>query len=87
MFEHLGLWEIRDKPCGTYSGGNKRKLSTCISFIGQPNCILLDEPTSGVDPVSKRELWDLIEQIKSEKQTGIILTSHSMDECEALCDE
>lgn len=78
--------KIADHPCGTYSGGNKRKLSTCISIIGFPRCILLDEPTSGVDPVSRRELWDIIQQIKQHRTSGIILTSHSMDECEVLCD-
>ncbi|GJQ88459.1 hypothetical protein Trydic_g9996, partial [Trypoxylus dichotomus] len=81
-----GLYKIADRPCCTYSGGNKRKLSTCISIIGFPSCILLDEPTSGVDPVSRRELWDLIEGIKSDGEKAIVLTSHSMDECEALCD-
>ncbi|KAI4468947.1 atp-binding cassette transporter subfamily a abca [Holotrichia oblita] len=86
LLEKFDLVDIAGKPCGTYSGGNKRKLATCISMIGFPPCILLDEPTSGVDPISRRELWDLIEGIKRNKVCGLILTSHSMDECEALCD-
>ncbi|KAK9687261.1 ABC transporter [Popillia japonica] len=86
LLQKFDLADIADKPCGTYSGGNKRKLSTCISMIGFPPCILLDEPTSGVDPISRRELWDLIQGIKHHGECGILLTSHSMDECEALCD-
>ncbi|GJQ88274.1 hypothetical protein Trydic_g20136, partial [Trypoxylus dichotomus] len=86
LLNKFGLEKIADRPCGTYSGGNKRKLSTCISIIGNPTCILLDEPTSGIDPVSRRELWDLIEGMKSGGEKAILLTSHSMDECEALCD-
>ena len=81
------MQNIADNKCGTYSGGNKRKLNTCISMIGLPVVILLDEPTTGVDPASRRELWLMIQQIKNKKECGLILTSHSIDECEELCDE
>ncbi|XP_078606520.1 ATP-binding cassette sub-family A member 2-like isoform X1 [Branchiostoma floridae x Branchiostoma japonicum] len=80
----LALMPYADKPAGTLSGGNKRKLSTAIALIGFPPLIFLDEPTTGMDPAARRFLWDLI---KSIIQTGrsVILTSHSMEECEALC--
>nr|CAD7265343.1 unnamed protein product [Timema shepardi] len=80
----LGLQEYATRLCGTYSGGNKRKLSTALALIGDPPIVFLDEPTSGVDPVARRNLWNVLAQIQSTGQS-IVLTSHSMEECEALC--
>ncbi|VVC36007.1 ABC transporter-like,P-loop containing nucleoside triphosphate hydrolase,AAA+ ATPase domain,ABC [Cinara cedri] len=80
----LGLEEYKDRPCGKYSEGNKRKLSIAIALIGNPPIVFLDEPTSGVDPVARRNLWQLLAASQRGGQT-IVLTSHSMDECEALC--
>ncbi|PSN43689.1 hypothetical protein C0J52_19461 [Blattella germanica] len=65
-------------------GGNKRKLSTAISLIGDPPIVYLDEPTTGMDPVAKRHLWNVICKIRDSGKC-IVLTSHSMEECEALC--
>lgn len=56
----MGLSEYASKLSGTYSGGNKRKLSTAMALIGEPNLVVLDEPTSGVDPISRRKLWDIL---------------------------
>ncbi|CAG9855955.1 unnamed protein product [Phyllotreta striolata] len=66
------------------SGGNKRKLSTAISLIGDPPLLYLDEPTTGMDPATKRYLWNALCKIR-DRGKCIILTSHSMEECEALC--
>ncbi|KAF2894182.1 hypothetical protein ILUMI_11989 [Ignelater luminosus] len=66
------------------SGGNKRKLSTAIALIGDPLVIYLDEPTTGMDPATKRYLWNALCKIRDSGKC-IILTSHSMEECEALC--
>lgn len=86
LLQLLDLEEFADKPCGDYSGGNKRKLCFAIALIGTPPLILLDEPTSGVDAVARRKMWELMMNVKnSGKKTSIVLTSHSMDECEALC--
>ncbi|XP_053570295.1 ATP-binding cassette sub-family A member 13-like [Bombina bombina] len=73
-----------NKLVGTYSGGTKRKLSTAIALIGKPHILLLDEPSTGMDPCSKRCLWNTITK---EVQGGCaaVLTSHSMEECEVLC--
>ncbi|XP_077664845.1 ATP-binding cassette sub-family A member 13 [Eretmochelys imbricata] len=73
-----------NKLVRTYSGGTKRKLSTALALIGKPQILLLDEPSSGMDPCSKRYLW---KAIMKEVQDGCaaVLTSHSMEECEALC--
>lgn len=80
----LGLQEgIADKPCKGYSGGNKRKLCVGIALIGNPPIVFLDEPSTGMDPGSRRFMWDLI--ASTMKGRSVILTTHSMEECEALC--
>ncbi|KAF7692268.1 hypothetical protein HF521_009878 [Silurus meridionalis] len=80
----IGLSEYAGVCAGTYSGGNKRKLSTAIAMIGCPPLLLLDEPTSGMDPHSRRFLWNAIMSVIRDGR-AVILTSHSMEECEALC--
>ncbi|XP_044195655.1 retinal-specific phospholipid-transporting ATPase ABCA4a [Thunnus albacares] len=82
--QKLGLSEYAGQSAGTYSGGNKRKLSTAIAMIGCPALVLLDEPTTGMDPLSRRFLWNSIMSVIQDKR-AVVLTSHSMEECEALC--
>uniref|UniRef100_A0A8C5HN15 ATP-binding cassette, sub-family A (ABC1), member 12 n=1 Tax=Gouania willdenowi TaxID=441366 RepID=A0A8C5HN15_GOUWI len=68
----------------SYSCGTRRKLSTALALIGHPQILLLDEPSSGMDPRTKRHLWKIIsEEVKGK--CAVVLTSHSMEECEALC--
>eukprot|EP00455_Lapot_gusevi_P047022 TRINITY_DN6288_c0_g4_i3.p1 TRINITY_DN6288_c0_g4~~TRINITY_DN6288_c0_g4_i3.p1 ORF type:complete len:421 (-),score=131.40 TRINITY_DN6288_c0_g4_i3:151-1230(-) len=71
------------RPAGTYSGGNKRKLSVAIALIGNPPVVFLDEPSTGMDPVSRRFMWDFLSETMAQR--AVILTTHSMEECEALC--
>uniref|UniRef100_A0A8C6Y841 ATP-binding cassette sub-family A member 2 n=1 Tax=Naja naja TaxID=35670 RepID=A0A8C6Y841_NAJNA len=80
----LELAKYAHKPVSTFSGGNKRKLSTAIALIGYPAFIFLDEPTTGMDPKARRFLWNLILDIIKTGRS-VVLTSHSMEECEALC--
>ncbi|MPC11282.1 ATP-binding cassette sub-family A member 3 [Portunus trituberculatus] len=80
----VGLTECAKRPSSTYSGGNKRKLSTAMALIGDPPLVFLDEPTSGVDPASRRRVWAAITKAVQCGQS-VVLTSHSMEECEALC--
>lgn len=80
----LALTHYINKPSKTYSGGNKRKLSTALALIGNPPIIFLDEPTTGMDPHARRFLWNLILDIIKDGRS-VILTSHSMEECEVLC--
>ncbi|XP_058158936.1 retinal-specific phospholipid-transporting ATPase ABCA4 [Dasypus novemcinctus] len=82
--QSLGLCLYADCLAGTYSGGNRRKLSTAIALIGCPPLVLLDEPTTGMDPQARRMLWNTITGIIKEGR-AVVLTSHSMEECEALC--
>ncbi|XP_022522358.2 retinal-specific phospholipid-transporting ATPase ABCA4a isoform X2 [Astyanax mexicanus] len=82
--QKLGLSQYAGYGAGTYSGGNKRKLSTAIAMIGCPALVLLDEPTTGMDPHSRRFLWKSIMSVIQDGR-AVVLTSHSMEECEALC--
>lgn len=84
LAKELNFFQHIDKRIREYSGGNKRKLSTALALIGDPAVIFLDEPTAGMDPGAKRNLWNVISKIRAAGKT-IVLTSHSMEECEALC--
>ncbi|XP_045131522.1 phospholipid-transporting ATPase ABCA3-like [Portunus trituberculatus] len=84
LVDRVGLTECALRPSSTYSGGNRRKLSTAMALIGDPPLVFLDEPTSGVDPASRRRVWAAISEAVSSGQS-VVLTSHSMEECEALC--
>ncbi|XP_034521222.1 ATP-binding cassette sub-family A member 13 isoform X2 [Ailuropoda melanoleuca] len=84
LVRRLHLEAHVDKLVATYSGGTKRKLSTALALLGKPDLLLLDEPSSGMDPCSKRFLWNTIMQ-EARRGCAVVLTSHSMEECEALC--
>ncbi|XP_037937451.1 ATP-binding cassette sub-family A member 3 isoform X2 [Teleopsis dalmanni] len=84
LAKSFGFMKHIDKETKAYSGGNKRKLSTAIAVIGRPAVIYLDEPTTGMDPAARRQLWNMVCRIRDSGKS-IILTSHSMEECEALC--
>jgi ABC-2 type transport system ATP-binding protein len=75
----------RDSRVGTLSGGQKQRLAIACALIGDPQFLFLDEPTTGLDPQSRRQLWELVEQLKGAGRT-ILLTTHYMDEAERLCD-
>ncbi|KAH9648600.1 ABC transporter A family member 1 [Citrus sinensis] len=74
------------KPSFTLSGGNKRKLSVAIAMIGDPPIVILDEPSTGMDPIAKRFMWEVISRLSTRQgKTAVILTTHSMNEAQALC--
>ena len=75
VYSILGIEECADRQCGTYSGGNKRKLSIGLALVGEPSIIFLDEPSTGVDPVARRKLWNIISKIQQKGQS-VVLTSH-----------
>lgn len=80
------LWPQENKPSSSLSGGNKRKLSVAIAMIGDPPLVFLDEPSTGMDPIAKRFMWDVISRISTRQgKTAVILTTHSMNEAQALC--
>jgi ATP-binding cassette subfamily A (ABC1) protein 3 len=85
----MNLNDHREKPAGTLSGGNKRKLSVANAIVGDPPIILLDEPSAGMDPEARRFMWSVVAKISSQakkggKKSSVILTTHSMEEAEAL---
>lgn len=84
--ERLGLKKMKHIDCNKYSGGNKRRLAVGMALIGAPDVVFLDEPTSGVDPRSRRRLWSTLIDFQRETSIAIVMTSHSMNECECLCD-
>ncbi len=86
--EMLKLVDLMEKKKSKYkelSGGQKQRFSICTTLINSPRIIFLDEPTTGLDPQARRNLWELIKKIKANGTT-IMLTTHYMDEAEVLCD-
>lgn len=84
--EQMDLTDFENKAAGSLSGGNKRKLSVAIAMIGEPSIVFLDEPSTGMDPVARRFMWQVISRISTQDALcSIILTTHSMEEAEALC--
>lgn len=78
------LIDVKDRQAGTFSGGMKRRLSLAIAGAGDPKIIILDEPTTGMDPINRRNAWKFIQKLKEGRV--VILTTHSMDEADVLSD-
>ena len=86
LMDEMNLTPFKNIPSGKLSGGNKRKLSVAIAIICNPPIILLDEPSTGMDPEARRYMWGVIHRISiNSKKSTIIMTTHSMEEAETLC--
>jgi len=81
--EEMGLTSVADRQSVNLSGGMRRRLSMGIAIIGDPKIIILDEPTTGLDPLTRRQIWEILSQLK--KNRSMILTTHSMEEADILC--
>jgi ABC-2 type transport system ATP-binding protein len=86
LLEMVGLTERANDLVATYSGGMRRRLEIARGLIHSPEVLFLDEPTIGLDPQSRRAVWDLLERLREETGLTISLTTHYMDEAETLCD-
>ncbi len=86
LVEVCNLGEIMDQMNNRISGGQAQRLMLALALINRPRLVFLDEPSTGLDPQARRNLWDIVRGIKESGKT-IILTTHSMDEAEYLCDE
>jgi len=80
----VNLNNIKKIPVNAFSGGMKRRLSMAIAFVGNPDIVFLDEPTTGMDPKNRRYVWELIQKMK--KGRSIVLTTHAMEEADILSD-
>lgn len=85
LLEFTGLSEYRNKIVRHLSGGMKRKLMICRALMVEPEILLLDEPTAGMDAFSRRQMWNLLRKVNGNKMT-IILTTHYIEEAQSLCD-
>ena len=86
LVEMVGLEELLDRPVGTYSGGERRRLEIARALVSSPRVLFLDEPTVGLDPRIRTELLDVIAELRSRDELTILVTTHYLDEAERLCD-
>ncbi|QKG22422.1 ABC transporter ATP-binding protein [Actinomadura verrucosospora] len=86
LAEDLSLAELMERPAGALSGGQRRRLEIALGLVNRPAVLFLDEPTTGLDPGSRAELWDLVRRIRDEQGTTVFLTTHYLDEADALAD-
>ncbi|HEX3006336.1 MAG TPA: ABC transporter ATP-binding protein [Bacteroidales bacterium] len=86
IIELVGLTEKRNSYVVNLSGGQRQRLALGIALLNNPQILLLDEPTTGLDPNARREIWNILHNLKNEINTSLILTTHYMEEAEVLCD-
>jgi ABC-2 type transport system ATP-binding protein len=84
--DQVALGEKAQAQVGKLSGGQKQRLAVACALVGDPELLFLDEPTTGLDPQSRRQLWDILRVLRSQGRT-VLLTTHYMDEAERLCDQ
>ena len=86
VLELLEMSQHAGKSAKDLSGGTKRKLALAMALVGNPSLLILDEPSAGVDPVARRGVWQLLKSLRAQNEASIIISSHAMEECEAICD-
>ncbi|MBM9509866.1 ATP-binding cassette domain-containing protein [Streptomyces sp. KK5PA1] len=83
--EAFGLGEFGDRPCGTYSGGQRRRVDLALGVIHRPRLLFLDEPTVGLDPPSRAQVWEQIRRLRADGMT-VLVSTHYLEEADGLCD-
>jgi ABC-2 type transport system ATP-binding protein len=86
LFKQFDLTGLEDRPVKTLSGGQRRRLDLALGLVHQPPLVFLDEPTTGLDPQARSNLWDHVRRLRDRLQMTIFLTTHYLDEADALCD-
>jgi ABC-2 type transport system ATP-binding protein len=86
LLEEVDLTQWADKPVKMFSGGMRRRLEIARGLVHEPNIFFLDEPTTGLDPVSRVTVWDMLARLRGERDLTILVTTHYMDEADKLCD-
>ncbi|MDR2040999.1 MAG: ABC transporter ATP-binding protein [Tannerella sp.] len=86
VIELTGLGEKQKAMTGTLSGGQRQRMALAVALLNTPQILFLDEPTTGLDPHSRLDLWKILKTLKDGGQTTLILTTHYMEEAESLCD-
>jgi ABC-2 type transport system ATP-binding protein len=86
LLESVELTQWRDAPVKNLSGGMRRRVEIARGLVHEPRIFFLDEPTTGLDPVSRVNVWEMLEKIKRERNLTILITTHYMDEADKLCD-
>jgi len=87
LLASVDLLEWRERMVGTFSGGMRRRLEIARSLMHQPRVLFLDEPTTGLDPVTRLHMWDMIRRLKARTGVTLLLTTHYMEEADQLCDQ
>jgi ABC-2 type transport system ATP-binding protein len=86
LLEAVELLQWADKPVKLLSGGMRRRVEIARGLVSEPQVLFLDEPTTGLDPVSRAAVWEMLRRIKSQRDLTVLLTTHYMDEADQLCD-
>ncbi|MDR1556889.1 MAG: ABC transporter ATP-binding protein [Tannerellaceae bacterium] len=86
VIERTGLESKQKSMTGTLSGGQRQRLALAVALLNHPQILFLDEPTTGLDPHSRLDLWTILNELKERKETTLILTTHYMEEAESLCE-
>src|SRR5690606_18100843 len=85
LLERFSLTSKADAPVDSLSGGQRQRLALALAFVNRPEVVFLDEPTAGLDPLSRREVHEEIRRMRSDRR-AVLLTTHHIDEAEQLCD-
>jgi ABC-2 type transport system ATP-binding protein len=86
LLESVNLTKFRDALVGTFSGGMRRRIEIARGLVHSPSVLFLDEPTTGLDPVSRTNVWEMIRDLRKKSELTILLTTHYMDEADKLCE-
>jgi ABC-2 type transport system ATP-binding protein len=86
LLEAVELTQWADKPVKNLSGGMRRRVEIARGLVHEPRVFFLDEPTTGLDPVSRTAVWEMLRKIKAQRELTVLITTHYMDEADKLCD-